>query len=335
MFNTKDFAPNYSIRNAHLQSILPSLFTAFFLSRKDKKVLSSSQKRLSLNTKDYGILEAFLHQSPKPNKKQEIVILLHGWEGCSRSGYMQRSAIALLKQGYDVLKLNFRDHGDNHHLNAEPFNSARLIEVKQAIELVLRRCHYTNFHLIGFSLGGNFALRLCAEHDSQFRPKSFISICPPIDPIQTSWDIEHGLFIYHKYFVKRWHRSLKQKYRYFPELMRSHQDLYKNQQLTQKPSLNDMNQIFVPMHTDYDEVDHYFDAYAIDQSILERIEAEGLIIYSQDDPVINAKHFARLCETQYVKIKPQRYGGHCGFINNFTFENWLDEIIVDFIQQHQ
>ena len=50
------------------------------------------------------------------------------------SAYMVTTAYKLLKEGYDVLRLNLRDHGDTQHLNKEIFNSTMMPEVADSIE---------------------------------------------------------------------------------------------------------------------------------------------------------------------------------------------------------
>ena len=56
-----------------------------------------------------------------------LALLLHGWEGSAESSYMRLTAAQLLARGFDVFRLNFRDHGDSHHLNegAVPFQPHR------------------------------------------------------------------------------------------------------------------------------------------------------------------------------------------------------------------
>ena len=305
------------------------------MSRQDKQLLSLSAQPLSLATPDFGVLHAFLHTAQHHDNSKPLVVLLHGWEGSIESGYIMRTTALLLKQRFQVLRLNFRDHGNNHHMNLEPFNSARLDEVKQAICMVLERFNIARFHLVGFSLGGNFVLRLAANPADNFQPERIISICPPIDPLKTSWDIEAGPAIYHRYFVKRWHRSLSQKYRYYPELMQSHQDLYLDQKLQRKPSLNQMNAIFVPKHTEFAEVNAYLNAYKIDQASLERIQAKGLLVYSQDDPIICVEQFKDLHSTASLSLYRQAHGGHCGFLQALPRRFWLDSLITEFLQPHR
>ena len=60
-------------------------------------------------------------------------MLLHGWEGSSDSLYLLSLAQPLFEAGYDVARLNLRDHGDSHHLNEEIFHSCRIAEVVGAV----------------------------------------------------------------------------------------------------------------------------------------------------------------------------------------------------------
>ena len=68
-----------------------------------------------------------------------LALLLHGWEGSAESSYMRMTAARLLEAGFEVVRLNFRDHGDTHHLNQEIFHSNRLDEVVNAAVEVARR----------------------------------------------------------------------------------------------------------------------------------------------------------------------------------------------------
>jgi predicted alpha/beta-fold hydrolase len=70
---------------------------------------------------------------------------------------------ALFERGCDIFRLNFRDHGASHHLNRELFHSCRLSEVVGAVQSVQRLFDADELCLAGFSLGGNFSLRVAAH----------------------------------------------------------------------------------------------------------------------------------------------------------------------------
>ena len=52
------------------------------------------------------------------------------------SSYVMATSGLLLERGYDVIRLNFRDHGDSHHLNPGVFHSCRIDEVVGAVAAV-------------------------------------------------------------------------------------------------------------------------------------------------------------------------------------------------------
>jgi len=91
------------------------------------------------------------------------VVLLHGWEGSADSLYLLSLAQLLFEQRFEVVRLNLRDHGDTHHLNRELFHSCRLPEVVGAVRALQQRFAPRPLQLVGFSLGGNFMLRVAAQ----------------------------------------------------------------------------------------------------------------------------------------------------------------------------
>lgn len=284
--------------------------------------LLENSKRI-LHTTDNGIvIETFIHTPTNHNNR--LVILLHGWEGSANSSYLLSAAKALFDSGFIIGRINFRDHGDTHHLNQTPFNSVRLREIVDTVEEVFENSKAKSLNLVGFSLGGNFALRLAANKSIQALPLTkVLSICPAINPVTTSATIENGNPIYHRYFVKKWKRSLHKKYQYYPEIMRSHHDL-------NHKTLNTMNWAFVPLHTGYDKPEVYLSAYKISQEIIANIKAESAIIYSVDDPVINAEDFKALEKTEQVTFYPQDHGGHCAFLKNWKLESWVEDVAKQF-----
>ena len=67
------------------------------------------------------------------------MVLLHGWEGSAESLYVLSLAQLLYQQGFEIVRLNLRDHGETHHLNRELFHSCRLPEVVGAVRTLQRQ----------------------------------------------------------------------------------------------------------------------------------------------------------------------------------------------------
>ena len=100
------------------------------------------------------------HSRQTVSQARGLIILLHGWEGSSDSTYILSTGRFFYRRGYDVFRLNLRDHGKSHHLNRGLFHGALTEETNKAVENISRLFPAGPCYLIGFSLGGNFALRI-------------------------------------------------------------------------------------------------------------------------------------------------------------------------------
>ena len=256
-----------------------------------------------------------------------LVILLHGWEGSSRSAYMVTTASSLLACGFDVLRVNLRDHGDSHHLNRELFNSTRSPEVASALQGFVDETGYSGRFLAGFSLGGSFALRIAADRGEDLGLDACIAIAPPIDPSHAMDALNSGFFAYERYFFKRWHGSLQRKLACFPELDYA-------VDLASARSLDDLNRLFIPSHTIYDNVDDYFAAYSLVGDRLSALALPAYLVTAEDDPIIPVADLARIDANRNLHIETHRYGGHCGFIENLAARSWAETRIRHLIEAH-
>ena len=174
----ESFKPVFGLRNAHAQTILSSVGPRKAIIAKRFAKFRKHQQSMLLNGGDGVRLEGYYNRAGE-EVSDKLAILIHGWEGCHDSTYMQSMAIEFLDNGIDVFRLNLRDHGDTHHLNREIFNSTLVGEVINAIEDLQSRLPYPEYHLVGFSLGGNFCLRVSAmAHEHEISLTSVVAFCP-------------------------------------------------------------------------------------------------------------------------------------------------------------
>ena len=191
MLKHSEFCPPSHLSNPHVQSIMNSIGPRKLRASIILKQLQTNE--LILHARDGVRLLAEL-DSHKP-ASNAIVILLHGWEGSSRSAYQVTTAKYLLDNGLDVLRINFRDHGESHHLNRGIFNSTMTDEVAEAIDSFLMDHSYDYIFMAGFSLGGSFCLRIAADHGSQLKICAAVAISPPIDPVNAMKKLNETFFI--------------------------------------------------------------------------------------------------------------------------------------------
>jgi predicted alpha/beta-fold hydrolase len=319
------FTPPKGLSNRHLQSILSSTGPRKLLEKRRAKELLENAKEYCITTPQGVNLLGFITHTEK--KSKGLAIILHGWEGCADSLYVLSSGQKLLDDGFDVFRLNFRDHGETHHLNKDLFNSTRLQEVLEAVKFLCHKFGGEHNLLCGYSLGGNFCLRVAnVAKQEKIALHQAIAICPLLHPPTTMDMLNNGFPIYEKYFVKKWKRSLFKKLRYHPQF--NYGD-----RLKKLKSLDQMNEFFVPQYTNFISTNDYFEAYSILGEGLKNLSIATTIISSLDDPIIAASQLNKLFRSPWLTIETQEYGGHCAFIKNWKFESWATDRISEIANQ--
>jgi predicted alpha/beta-fold hydrolase len=318
------FSPPPWLRNPHIQSIVSStLPRKLLVRRKAKTMLASTQQEIIQCNDGIRLLGEYSHNAAN----EKLLIMVHGWEGCIESNYMLSVAAHLYSQGYSVFRLNLRDHGNSSYLNERPYNSARLAEILDAMEQIQRLHPHQDNYLVGFSLGGNFSLRIAANaHQRKCCFNKIIAVCPVISPAHTMQSLATGLPLYHNHFVSLWKNSLINKLQHFPELGYE-------EKLKPLNTLQAMNEYFIPHLTDYDTLPAYFDAYSLGGKYLQDLSIPTHIITSSDDPVVLCEDLNLITpKPANLSIEITQYGGHCAFIENTKLDSWIDRRIDQLLQ---
>jgi len=253
------------------------------------------------------------------------VVLLHGWEGSADALYMLSLARQLFEQRFEVVRLNLRDHGETHHLNRELFHSCRLPEVVGAVAALQRLLGQRPLQLVGFSLGGNFMLRVAAQAGAAgLKLARVIAVSPVLDPVATLAALQRGLPFYESYFVRKWLRSLRKKQAAWP-------DCYDFAPLARLRDLKLMTAELVRCHTDFPTLEHYLNGYAITGERLAQLAVPSTIVTALDDPIIPAIGLMQLAHPQALSVTVTRHGGHCGFFDQLRGPTWLERRILSLL----
>jgi len=95
-----------------------------------------------------------------------------------------------------------------------------------------------------------------------------------------------------------------------------------------------MNELLIPMYTDYKDLGDYFDAYAITGEQLANTIAPCYLFFAEDDMIIPASGISDLSQNPDLHITVTERGGHCGYIKNWKWECWQDEQALRIIQTY-
>lgn len=320
------YAPPVWLRNPHLQSIVASSPLRGLRARAQLRRVAATHEPVLLEAGGGVRLQA-IASVPAGNPPRAVALLLHGWEGSAQSSYMQLTAAHLLEAGFAVVRLNFRDHGGSHHLNEGLFHSNRLDEVVGAAAGVARRFPHLPLVAAGFSLGGNFALRLALRAPEAQLPLARVAVvCPLLDPARTMDAMEIGPPIYMRYFEHKWRRSLARKRALFPQAHRFGDEVLRLR-------MRALTAWLVAHSTEFADLDAYFDGYSIGQQRLRGLQLPADVLMAQDDPVIPADAFPQIATYPNIALELAAHGGHCGFIERASLDGYAERWVAARLQQ--
>lgn len=307
------FNPPFYLKSTFIQTML----AGSKIRRWGGSSMLNATQEVILNPIDDVRLQGF-YCAQLNGQARGVVMLLHGWEGSVNSAYVLGTAKFLYNNGYSVFRLNYRDHGKTHHLNPGLFYAVLLDEVFHAVRQVSKYEKELPFYLVGFSMGGNFALRIarkCAESPIN-NLSHVISVSPVLDPEKSTYAID-DVTILRRYFRKKWTRSLQEKQECFPEL-------YDFRDVFALESIAEMTELMIERYSDYENASDYFSHYAVLNDSLVGVNIPTTIVTAEDDPIIPVDDFYALKLNSITDLIVHRYGGHNGFLETFSGRAWYE-----------
>ncbi len=318
MISSNSFCPSPFFRNAYVQTVLAS---SKIRTWGGNAMVEAAREIILEAGGGVRLLGLYSPQVDKPAKG--LVILLHGWEGSVDSTYVLRTGKYLYHQGYDVFRLNFRDHGQSHHLNEGVFFAIVLDEVFYSVKGAASLGGRGPVFLAGFSLGGNFALRIALKcHGEPIENLRHVVAISPVLHANKTADLVDKTFFIRNYFLRKWRRSLLKKQELFP-------DKYDFTELVTLKTIRGMTGGLLRKCSDYNSTRDYFMGYSLLGEALKDLPIPTTIITSEDDPMIAAGEFYELKTNDMTNVAVQRYGGHNGFIEGFSFNGWYEQELVE------
>jgi len=256
------------------------------------------------------------------------VLLQHGLEGSSRSGYLISLAWSLRQAGFTVHRVNMRGCGGSEPLSASLYHSGLTHDLSFLLNHLREQGRGPRF-LCGFSLGGNVALKLAGSLGG---PTDLVqgvaAVSTPIDLAECVAALgKKSNWIYEKKFV----RSLKARYR------RRHQafpKLFPLNGLEKIRTIYEFDNEITARAFGFGTADHYYATQSSWQFIA-GIRVPTLMVQAEDDPLIPFEIFRRLApqSNPAVRLLAVPHGGHLGFIARKPVRFWLDLVLTEWISR--
>lgn len=322
------FEPAFGLRSAFVQSVLASKRPVHRLWRKRGLDLNALSKlhHFAVHDEQGAPVTLTGWHTPHPQTKG-LVVMIHGWEGGQDSSYLYGLACSLHRAGYALLRLCMRDHGSTHHgLNEQMFHSARLREVAEGVRAAQALEPELPLFVVGFSLGGNFALRMALRGGEYgVHPRLCVGISPAINPRSTLIGINQGPKLVNRYFLDKWRKTMDAKAAAFP----GRYDFSRHRAIA---DFTEITRAFVEDHTEFETLDHYLAQYTLTPEMLMASTQPLAILTARDDSVCPPADFEGLeARGGVVAYAATARGGHCGFIQDWRLESWAEARVLELL----
>lgn len=310
MFKEIHFRPAIGLRSPHLQMIAAQIFP------KGPNPISDPWV---INLEDGDKLSCEMSLSPKTGVKP-IVVMIHGLGGSHRSCYLIRLARKFNLAGFDALRVNLRGCGSGVGLASRPYNGGTSCDVLEVLKQIKVRFPSSPVILLGFSLGGNIALKLAGELEEKAKNyiDRLIAICPAIDLHNAVQCISKpSSWLYHNYYLTR--------------LLRQAKKLVGPQNVKTIYDFDD--KVTAPIWGYQNAVDYYQKCSSL--SYLKTIKIPCDLLFAKDDPFIDYKVLHSAHVPPSVKVWLTRYGGHMAYVGWCGKEHgfhWMDSLLLKWVK---
>jgi len=258
------------------------------------------------------------------------LMVLHGLEGSSEAHYMRGLAAKAARLGWNAVLLNQRNCGGTEHLTPGLYHSGLTADPLAVMRSLVRDDGVRTFGVIGYSLGGNLAMKLAAELDgaAELPVAGVVAISPTIDLDRCVRAIEwRRNIVYHFNFVRHLRARMRRKSAFWP-------GLYDYDRLGSIWTIRTFDEVYTaPSNGFLNASDYYARSSAL--RTIDRVAVPALILASEDDPFVPSAQFLdpAVQSNPNITVCLERHGGHCGFAGEPGEDDgyWAETTAVGFL----
>ncbi len=267
-----------------------------------------------------------------PRRSRPTLVVLHGLEGSADSQYVRGIAEKAVTAGFNVVRLNQRGCGGTDHLSVASYHSGLTADPVAVIRELVERDRLERIGVVGYSLGGNLALKLAGEFGDTPPPplKAVATVSPSLDLAVCAAAIERrSNYCYQRDFLASLKRRVGRKAAMFPQH-------FSTTCLSGVRTIREFDERYTArLHGFGTAANYYYQASAL--RVVRRIRVPTLIITAGDDPFVPVSQFDEPAVTSNpnIRLVVAPHGGHCGFYarraNDGEDRYWAERAVVDFV----
>lgn len=321
----RPFEPQRWLANGHLQTIVGNFYprTPFVVPAEAEAVLVDASDGSRV----------LCHSNWQPEAVRAVrltVVLVHGLEGSSDSGYLRGIAARAWDAGWNVVRMNMRNCGETEHLTPTLYHSGLSGDVRAVVEHFVRRWGLERVALVGYSMGGNLVLKLAGEWSEHAPLKAVATVCPAID-LAAGSDALHETKnrLYEQRFLRGLMRRFRRKAELFPAFYGD------PAAIGRVGSLREFDQKIVARFCGFRDADDYY-FRAASARVVDRVSVPALVLVAADDPFIRLfpDTRARIVGNPSIDFIETKHGGHCAYLSRERGEDihWAEATVIRWLR---
>jgi predicted alpha/beta-fold hydrolase len=317
------FAPRRGLTNGHLQTIVGN-----YLPR-PAFLVPSTAELVEVDPADGSRVMCHCHWQPEEVRARRLtVVLVHGLEGSSESGYICGVAARAWAANCNVVRMNMRNCGDTDLLTPTLYHSGLSGDVGAVVRHFTERFALQRVALVGYSMGGNLVLKLAGEWGAGAALCGVAAVCPAIDLAAGSDALHEPVNRpYEWHFLGNLMRRFYRKAKLFPHI-------YNVRDIGSVRSIRQFDDKIVARYWHFRDADDYY-YQAASARVVDRIAVPTLVLHALDDPFIRltAETRAKILANPHIQLVETLHGGHCAYLSSDAGDeiHWAEATVMRYL----
>jgi predicted alpha/beta-fold hydrolase len=294
---TEPFIPARGLRSPHAQTVFASL-------ARSSRVPAVVRERWETPDADFVDVDVLSGRPGAPS-----VLVLHGLEGSSRSGYVAAVLRGAAERGWSAFALNFRSCSGELNRLARSYHSGAIEDPAWALR-TLRGRVTGPLYALGFSLGGNVLLKLLADEGDSTLLSRAVAVSVPFDLARSCAALDRDADPWAMLYRSRFLRTLKRKALLKAAAHAGSLDLARIRAVKGLRDFDDA--VTAPLHGYASGADYY--ERCSSAPLLGQIRRSTLLISALDDPFCPFEVPPTALTNPLIQVLSTSRGGHVGFV---------------------
>jgi predicted alpha/beta-fold hydrolase len=329
----REFEPHPFLHNPHAMTLAGALWP-----RRASRLPAGQERRFEVEAGTF--LMAKCHWQERPRERATLV-LVHGLEGSSESGYMRGLAEQAFLNGMNVLRVNQRTCGGTEALTPTLYGSCLSGDYRAILSELIDRDRLPAIFFAGYSMGGNLVLSMAGRLGAD-APRELRGVCGVCPTIELAACVEAlgrpGNALYERHFVSGLKARLRRKAQMFSATADSPAQAgrpgnFAIEGIDRVRTVRDFDDVVTAPHFGFRDADDYYHRASACR-VIKRIAVPVLIVTAQDDPVVPFRIFggAEVRGNERITVLGPPLGGHCAFISRWAGRErfWAEARVVEF-----